>query len=337
MKQDKSKIFTINGRQYDAETGLLIGSVSQVKIADSKERLRQPAQASSGIHRGLQRSQTLRRSAVAQPKLTTSQAQAKLPTTPREAQRSPMIRRFADISPPTKQRSSAVQEPITPTDRPFKVHPVAERAIQRQASERATSPQPALQNPSASTLKQALINEAMNQASTTNQYRRPARADRRKKQSKKPFRLASLATASLVVALLGGYFSYLAMPNLSVRVAAIQSGVDASYPGYRPVGYRLNGPVAYSGGQVSMKFQANSGSHSFVLTQSNSNWDSTAVELNYIQPDVGDEYSVTKKQGLTIYTYGNGKAAWVNKGVFYSLNGNAPITSDQIARLATSM
>ena len=39
------------------------------------------------------------------------------------------------------------------------------------------------------------------------------------------------------------------MPTLSVRVAASQAGIDASYPSYRPDGYALNGPVTYGDGR----------------------------------------------------------------------------------------
>jgi hypothetical protein len=42
------------------------------------------------------------------------------------------------------------------------------------------------------------------------------------------------------------------------------------------------------------------------------------------------------ERGLTVYTYGS-KAAWVNGGILYTLNGNAPLNSDQILKIASSM
>lgn len=126
------------------------------------------------------------------------------------------------------------------------------------------------------------------------------------------------------------------MPNLSVRVAAIQAGIDASYPDYRPDGYSLNGPVTYADGRVTMNFTANGGPQEFKISQSESTWDSEAVLDNYIAPRAGADYIPYTERGLTIYTYDN-NAAWVNGGILYTIEGNAPLSSEQIRRIATSL
>lgn len=156
------------------------------------------------------------------------------------------------------------------------------------------------------------------------------------KQQRRLPRIMSVASASLALLLLGGYFTYLNMPSLSVRVAAAQAGVNASYPSYHPDGYSLNGPVAYTQGQVNMKFASNSGPQNFTVTQSKTSWDSSAVLDNYIKEKAGDNYITYDEHGLTIYTYG-GNAAWVNGGVLYTITGDAPLSGDQIRHIATSM
>ena len=159
--------------------------------------------------------------------------------------------------------------------------------------------------------------------------------------AKKPFlkrhpRAFSIVTASVALVLLGGYLTYLNMPSLSVRVAAAQAGINANYPSYQPDGYSLNGLIGYSPGEVSMKFAANGGPQTYTIKQSKSNWDSTAVLDNYVTPRAGVSYIPYTERGLTIYTYGN-NAAWVNGGILYTIEGNAPLSSEQIRHIATSL
>lgn len=136
--------------------------------------------------------------------------------------------------------------------------------------------------------------------------------------------------------MLGGYFSYISMPNLSVRVAAAQAGIDASYPSYRPDGYRLNGPVSYADGEVSLKFAANAGPQNFTITQARTTWDSSAIQENIVTPKWGSDYTSYAENGLTIYTHDN-QAVWVNGGIRYSIEGDAPLSAAQIRNIATSM
>jgi len=126
------------------------------------------------------------------------------------------------------------------------------------------------------------------------------------------------------------------MPSWSVHVAAGQAGIDATYPEYRPDGYSLDGPVTYNDGQVTIDFAANTGSSKFSLKQSKSSLDSSAVLDSIVHKKVGDKYITNQERGLTIYTY-DGNATWVNAGILYSIDGNAPLSSEQIRRIATSL
>jgi hypothetical protein len=206
-------------------------------------------------------------------------------------------------------------------------HPSATAAHKKMAA--STTPHNATLKAS-HVIKNEAIKEALQKA--------PAKKDtpHTHPKKKKWSRTFSVASASLAILLLGGYFTYLNMPSLSVRVAAAQAGVDASYPDYRPDGYGLSGPVAYTDGQVSMKFAANAGPQNYTIDQAKSGWDSSAVLDNYVKKKAGENYITYNERGLTIYTF-DGNAAWVNGGILYTITGDAPLSSDQIRRIATSM
>jgi len=309
----------INGKRYDALTGMPLeeqahGEASE--IAPTKPSMPK-VQHSQAIHRTMQRSQTLNRRTVKHPKPA--------PMTPRQdvtiprhiVQKSPSITKFAPHPSGLVQRKVSDIGPVK--------HPVVEQAQQRM--QQPIAKQTALKP--AQVIKQEAIEKALNDAPSHSAHHTQIK-------TKKYPRILSISSVSLALLLLGGYFTYLNMPSLSVRVAAAQAGINASYPSYHPDGYSLNGPVAYSQGEVMMKFAANAGPQNFTVTQTKSNWDSSAVLDNYVKQKAGDNYIAYNERGLTIYTYG-GNAAWVNGGILYTVSGNAPLSSDQIRHIATSM
>ena len=356
----------INNRAYDPVTGL---PVDDVFVAQPKERITNvPAVAQSSprgisvpkMHRQTQASQTLSRRYVKKPTVIQTLAQ-QTDSQPIVAAYSPMsLNRFTvqksapvtKFSPATNTTSS-----LAANDRPAQVHPMIHRPtgrslditaprrrraanaskLDKRAKLAATQPSAKTQAQknlkSAHVLKNEAIYEAMNrEVAQTNGKKR----NRVKKQrsSGRWARFMTTASASLAIVMLAGYFTYLNMPNLSVRMAAIQSGVDAKYPGYSPDGYALNGPVSFKDGEVSMRFAYADGERGFTLTQQKSGWDSSAVR-EFVSSQSLDA-ATAQVDGLTIYTYGN-RAAWVNAGVLYTLEGNAPLSSSQIQRIATSL
>ncbi len=303
---------TINGVVYDAHTGLPVNQANQ-PVTPAKK-----AQPSQTVHQRVQKSQTLSRRHVQ----ATPSPQA-APTPRVTAQRSPMVAKFApkQQAAPPKRRTISDIGPV--------VHPVMHKVHKQHAA--ASAPvQPAVLKPS-QVIKQQAIAEALEKAPTKQQAERD-----HAKRSGRLRKLVSVGSVSLALILLGGYFTYLNMPNLSVRVAAAQAGVDASYPEYRPDGYSLSGSVAYNQGWVSMKFASNSGPQNFTVKQSKSSWDSSAVLDNYVKEKAGDNYIPYNERGLTIYIYSS-NAAWINDGILYTIEGDAPLSSDQIRRIATSL
>lgn len=302
------KTVTINGTTYDAHTGLPLTNEARVQALMSRPH------HSQTVHSTTQKSQTLNRRIV-------KKATVRAPSLERPIQRSAAVTRFAPhpVAPAVKQvRSISDIGPVP--------HPML---AGKQSVQPAQHPQQKLSPKPSQVIKREAIAEALKKA--------PGHKENTKQhRTKKHPRLLSIASASLALLLLGSYFTYLNMPSLSVRVAAAQAGVNASYPEYRPDGYSLSGPVAYRDGEVTMKFASNGGPQNFTVAQAKSSWDSSAVLDNYVKDKAGDNYLTYNERGLTIYTF-DGSAAWVNGGVLYTVTGDAPLSSDQIRRIASSM
>lgn len=306
---------TINGRVYDVHTGKPV-DVTTVHTPV-------PPHHSQAMHQVIQKSRTLNRKIVK--KSVNGISTHKTPSYRQDIARPAAVTKFAPHPSGIKTEMSTT----TPVDAPHSAHPIAAKAQQKMQQTKLTASIQKAPKP-AQVIKQEAVAESLAKAPSHS-----AKHEQIKPTRRFP-RIMSVTTASFALLLLAGYFTYINMPSLSVRVAAAQAGVNASYPSYHPDGYSLNGPVAYSQGQVNMKFASTTGPQSFTVGQSRSNWDSSALLDNYIKQRAGDNYITYDEHGLTIYTYGS-NAAWVNGGILYTITGDAPLSSDQIRHIATSM
>ncbi|MDB5177772.1 MAG: hypothetical protein JWO61_155 [Candidatus Saccharibacteria bacterium] len=304
----------INGKHYDTQTGMPVEAPTEEVVPVSVPQTQREASAnSSRVHASLQKSKTLNRKIVhKQIPVTSPRPQTSSPKH-MDISRSPSISRFAP---------HPVVTPVVPSDHIAPAtHPFVHKANQATGARVQQT----------SKTSQVLKNEAIAQALNT-----PAKKHVKQSVKRRFPRVFSISTASLAIFLLAGYLSYLNMPTISIRVAAVQSGINATYPDYHPSGYRLSGPIAYNDGEVHMRFAANAGPQNFTIKEQRSNWNSSAVLENYVQPKTENDYSVHTQSGLTIYTYGN-NAAWANGGILYTIEGNAPLSNDQVLRIATSL
>ncbi|MEO7904927.1 MAG: DUF4367 domain-containing protein [Candidatus Saccharimonadales bacterium] len=332
------EIVTINGVNYDAQSGLPIATAA--KAAASTPVTFTPykqSRPSQSVHATTEKSHTLNRRIVK--KATPTVAAMPAAGISKFAPHPSAMKKPVKMIDFRAQRKSVPAPTIHAPKSNLVVAPV--KSAVSPSTRPTTAPvtmteskTPVVQT-NAATPSQIIKQQEIEKALAT-----PAKKEskRRKlaKKTNKHSRVMSIASASLALLLLGGYFTYLNMPSLSVRVAAAQAGVDATYPAYRPDGYSVNGLVTYSEGAVSMKFAANGGPQSFTIDQTKKNWDSSAVLENYVKPKSGGNYIPYSEQGLTVYTFDN-NAAWVNKGVLYTISGDAPLSSDQILHIASSM
>ena len=149
-------------------------------------------------------------------------------------------------------------------------------------------------------------------------------------------RAIAISTTVLAGVLLGGFFAIQNVPNLSMRVAATQAGFDATLPGYRPSGYSFKGPINYSPGQVIVTYKSNTDDKNFELTQRASNWNSEALLANFVLENK-QPYQAYEDRGRTLFIYGKSNATWVDNGIWYQIEGNSQLSTDQLIRIASSM
>lgn len=325
----KQEIVNVNGRAYDPVTGLLL------PISITKETAPQPtrphvSQTIRGAHttsihqRHVKKSATLSRRHVKRSAPTPLAARPAKKTAPVHVAQHEAVHKFTPTHTPTP---TSVTPPQASKDRPAETHPVVHRAKQHEAAKAAP-----IQVEKSLKPARVLKNEAISEALAKEV--KPQKSHRAKRKQSSFSRWLSIASAGVAIMLLGGYFTYLSMPNISIRVAALQSGINATYPGYKPSGYALNGPISFKQGEVSMKFAYADGTASYTISQTKSDWDSAAVK-EYIADKSGAP-TTTIVDGLTIFASGE-NIAWVNGGILYHINSQAPLSGEQIRRIATSM
>ena len=126
------------------------------------------------------------------------------------------------------------------------------------------------------------------------------------------------------------------MPDISIKVAAMQTGIQATYPSYVPRDYRLSGVYTAQDNSVAMDF-VGPNQAKFTLTEEKLPWDSTALLNRFVKQKWGEDYDAIKEQGITIYISGS-NAAWVNAGIVYKItNFQGELTKKQIKNIVTSL
>ena len=188
---------------------------------------------------------------------------------------------------------------------------------------------------SAKELKDQAIKKALAAASKTTEKERSAD----EKAGKLHFGfgrilLAMSCAAAAVFAIV--YFVNLNMPDLSLRVAAMQTGINASYPSYVPRDFSLS-DITSEEGKITLNFKNSSSGDAFSLIEETSSWDSNALLTNYVKDAYNDNYTVIREQGITLYV-NNSDATWVNGGVLYKLKTlSGSLTKKQIKAIAVSL
>lgn len=187
-------------------------------------------------------------------------------------------------------------------------------------------------------LKERAIQQALRSVATMDEPTRERTAPRaalhrRKKSHTKRFLIAFTCAAACVAAIV--YFVGTNMPDISVRVAAMQTGMQASYPAYIPRDYSLSDTLSEDG-KITMIFTG-PGNASFTLIEEKSSWDSAALLRNFVEEEWGEDYTTTHEQGITIYT-SNSDAAWVNGGILYKIiSTNNSLTKKQLRNIVVSI
>lgn len=281
------------------------------------------------VHRQVQSSTTLNRKYVKRP---TTNSGAKT-----VVKRSPMVSRFAPQQPSKMVRQAQPKQQIST---PVQKHPM-QATVNARMKKRTESPSIGTANKmTARQIKEQAIQKALATASAQKSTE-DISSDRKKLSDAGKHRfglgrvvLALSCAAAAVFAIV--YFVNLNMPDISLKVAAIQTGINAAYPSYIPRDFNLSGIVSENG-KITLNFTNSSSGDAFSLMEENSSWDSNALLNNYVKTKYGENYTVVKEQGLTIYISG-GDATWTNGGIVYKLESTSgTLTKKQISSIATSL
>lgn len=319
MKNDK--IVTINGRDYDRNTGLPLKKSADQPIITPKKI----TSSMNGVHSLVQKTQAMY-------SRTAPKKVSDIKPLIRKVGRSMDIAHSKSISRSTSQIAPMSTKP-SPANRNIDIKPIKHPLAASVEKLRSSPNRPQdirIANQPANVIKQEAIKEAL---------KKPLVDSPKRKKNKRNHKFINMFSITIVIILVfaAGCFIYMNIPSISVRVASAQAGINATFPLYHPDNYSLNGPVLYTDDEVTINFRSNTGNNKFVIKQSKSTWDSSALKIK-VDKDSNNETNESKEGGLTIYTYGNNtKAVWVNGGILYTITGDTKLSGEQIRHIATSL
>ena len=213
---------------------------------------------------------------------------------------------------------------------------VAAKSIDRApaAARRALPSKSTYAEPSTSMLEQAVRSiSSMDDTPSKKTHTKSKKVRTRRKGGAARFLIAFGCAAACIGGIV--YLVSTNIPDISVQVAAMQTGIEASYPSYVPRDYSL-GDIFSENGRLTMRFDGPDNA-SFTLVEEKSSWDSSALQRNFVDPTWKDNYTTTHEQGITIYICGS-DAAWVNGGVLYKITAsNNNLTKKQLRNIVTSL
>lgn len=145
----------------------------------------------------------------------------------------------------------------------------------------------------------------------------------------------NIAAGVFVTLFVGGLIAYRNIPQLAFKIASARAGIKATLPSYQPSGFSMAGPVQYSSGIVSLSYMSNSDDRNFRVVQKSSDWNSQTLLENFVASH--EPYQTFQDRGRTIYIYDGSNATWVSGGIWYQIEGESNLNSDQLLRIVSGL
>lgn len=348
----KSNTIELNGKRYDARTGKVVTGPTVVKPGSKPVAAkaggsidgfsRRPKAAprsrttATAVHRKTEKSKTLMRNVVKKPVASKPKAAAptvrkarpsvhvdidpKRITRAKSVRKSPLVSKFGGSQKAVRPVTAALPVKSAPAEPPaLKTHGKADIAKRTSVHQKA-------------------IQTALDEATSHKQpkAKKTTRRQRLSRKLKVSNRTINIAAASLAIMLLTGFVAYQNIPNLSMQLATARAGVNGTLPGYQPSGFGLAGPIQYQSGQIVLNYASRSDDRQFKVSQSATQWNSETLQENFLAA-AQKTYQTFQNSGKTIYIYDDNSATWVDGGVWYQIEGNSALSSDQLLRMAASM
>ena len=205
--------------------------------------------------------------------------------------------------------------------------------MQRRAEKRAQ--QPMQTTMSAQEIKEQEIKKAI--SATNRSLAKQKKVRRHYKKMDFGFRRVLLAMASAAAAVCAiVYFVNVNSPDIPIKVAAMQTGIDAHYPGYIPRDFSLS-DITSENGKITMNFKNSASGDAFSLVEEKTDWNADDLYTNFVRGSYGDNYVVVNENGANVYISGS-NAAWVSEGIFYKITTTAgSLTKKQISTIAAKL
>ncbi len=339
----------INGKKYDANSGKLLDS----PVLDSVKRVVRQAPATvegfvkksvsrskphpkisaKSVHKKPAKSATLMRSHLAKPKAGHKPQTAidighksidptRLHRAKQTAQNK-LIKHFSfsELSDSVKRNTAALQAKAAPAIR-LPLPPLPTGKTLAKASSKADTE----------------FGKALKKAKSHEQPKLKKAKISHRAAKKLMIKPRTLQTVGFLFAFLiiVGVVGHRYIPNVSVRYAATRAGIHAVLPGYHPDGYTLNNSVGYQAGQIKIGYHSTTDDRQYSVIQAASNWNSDSLAQNFIATN-HYQAQTFQDNGRTIYLYNNGNATWVDGGIWYQVQSNSSLSSDQLIHIASSI
>lgn len=141
----------------------------------------------------------------------------------------------------------------------------------------------------------------------------------------------------VIVGLTGNYFKY----DLELSYANFKTGINGSFPKYVPLGYKMNKFNYVDNGQTkSISFEyhpAHSDLNTYLYIQeANTTLDDAGLIATNITPTVQSNYQTFLANGTSVY-YFSGQYVWINAGMIYVLTDQTGLSQPIIAKIISSM
>ena len=174
-----------------------------------------------------------------------------------------------------------------------------------------------------------IFEAALSSATTHQAKKRPSQKELHKRGTRLS---AGLAT----IALLAGFYTYQNIPRLALARASSQIGFSAQVPNFHPAGFAQSGPIQYQRGLVVMNFRSNSDDRTYTVTQAKTQQPPANLGNDYLAKQ-GKDYETAQADGRQVFIYNGSNATWIKDGVWYTVEGNADLSRNQLLNIASSI
>lgn len=331
-------IIELNGKRYDAKTGKTVAikpsksTISAIKSAslDGFARAVKPIlrTGTSVSHHQTEKSKTLMRKTVKPPK-------PKSHVNPNTHNTSSLIHKSPSVVPSTKfSKAKSIQKSSLVRRFNDMVASTAQNTVHQPKSDTTERVQAVATVANLSQIERGLENADSHTQQKHKKQRTSTRIANKLHISPRTLSASSLVLAVLII---GGFFAYQNMSNISMRLASSRAGVKASLPDYQPAGFGLKDGISYSPGQIVLGYNSNSDDRSFKIIQSTSSWNSETLVENYDALKDDASYQTVPVKGKTVYLFDGSNATWVDGGIWYRIEGDSKLNSDQLLNIANSL